>query len=175
MLLLQVLFLLSVCSVSYSALGKKVVILTGANSGIGFAAAKLLTSRNDYQVIFACRSEEKARNAINSLPALQRQNAEYMNLDLSDLDSVREFSKQYLNTNRPLHCLALNAGIQTGPKKEATFTKQGYEMTIGTNHLGHFALLQQLLPSLQRSSKVDKEPARIVVTASGGNAKHFCF
>lgn len=136
-------------------------IITGANSGVGFAAAKQLLSdpSNNYEVIFACRSAERAQSAIAALPTEVQARASYKALDLSDLNSVRAFSRDL--GYRAVDCLALNAGIQVGRGKEAMFSSQGFEQTIATNHIGHFLLMQLLLPN------VEKTKGRIVITASG--------
>lgn len=146
---------------------KKLVILTGANSGVGLSAAKLLTEKGDYQVIFACRSKDKALKAIKSLDKANQQNAEFAHLDVSDLNSVRSFCDTFKASKRPLYCLALNAGIQVGgSSKLPIFSPQGYENTIATNHLGHFLMIQQLLPLLKKTGS-RTYPSRIVFTASG--------
>lgn len=150
---------------------KKTIIITGANSGIGFASAKqILTEGNDnYRVIFAGRSKERTLKAIQSLPASAQANAEFQLLDLNDLQSVRSFCDQFVASKQGLHALALNAGVQSGPSKIPPVTAQGYEETVGTNHLGHFLLLQRLLPVLERTQKSERgaSASRIVITASG--------
>lgn len=152
----------------YGAALKKVVIITGSNSGVGYAAAKLLTATNDYKVIFACRSKERALRAMKSLPTASQQNAEFRYLDLGDLSTVKSFCDEYIAGKEPLHCLALNAGVQAGRAKVPNLTKQGFEETVGTNHLGHFYMIKRLLPVLQRTGTT-KDRAKIVITASGGN------
>ena len=139
---------------------KKTVIITGANRGIGFSAAKQLASTNDYTVIFACRSKERAQKALETLKS-GAENIEIRELDLADLKSVRKFADSW--GNKPIDCLALNAGIQTGSTKIPMRSAQGYEMTVATNHLGHFLLTNLLLKNVKLS------PAgRVVVVGSGG-------
>jgi retinol dehydrogenase 12 len=79
-------------------------------------------------------------------------------LDLGDLTSVRAFAKKWNDAGRPLHLLMNNAGIMATPQGQ---TAQGFELQVGTNHVGHFALTTALLPALERSA-----PARIVTVSS---------
>ena len=139
----------------------KTAIITGANSGIGFQAAKKLASSGEWNVIFACRSKEKALKAIQSIPTDFQANTEFLELDLADLSSVRNFAKQV--GNRPIDCLALNAGIQCAYTNVASRSKQGFESTIATNHIGHFHLTNLLLANVKKSKE-----GRIVFVASGG-------
>ncbi len=141
------------------------MILTGANSGIGFAASKILTSTELYEIVFACRSQEKAEKAINSLPKENQKFARFEYLDLNNLQNIREFADRW--EGRTIDVLALNAGIQVGnSQKEALRSQQGYEQTIATNHIGHFLLVNRLL------SSVNKDSGRIVFTASGGKSQN---
>jgi NAD(P)-dependent dehydrogenase (short-subunit alcohol dehydrogenase family) len=113
-------------------------------------------------VILACRDLGRAEAAVTSLrAAAPSAHVEAMALDLASLDSVRAFAKELqrrVSTNElpPLRALVCNAGLQGGK----TFTADGFETTFGVNHLGHFLLVNLLLPSL-------KAPARIVVVSSG--------
>ncbi|KAG2392899.1 hypothetical protein C9374_009476 [Naegleria lovaniensis] len=161
---------------SSSSLMKKIVILTGASDGLGKGAVKHLLS--DYSnpsvhVIMACRSEEKALNAIkdieNELSTIKgsassenlcKGSMEFMKLDLSDLESVKDFAKKFLEKNLPLHALVCNAGCWSSNERKTT--KQGFEMSYGTNHLGHFLLVHLLLDKLKESA-----PSRVVIVASG--------
>eukprot|EP01038_Epipyxis_sp_PR26KG_P008539 gene8539-11541_t len=141
---------------------KRTVIITGANRGIGFEAAKKLAATNEWNVVMACRSEEKAVNAANSIPIeVGFDNIEIAVLDLADVESIKSFASKW--GNRKLHCLALNAGIS----KSGTVvgrTKQGFEETIGVNHIGHFLLAKLLLPTIRSTSGGD---GRIVFVGSG--------
>ena len=108
--------------------GKRFLI-TGATSGIGLAAATELARRNGHVYITA-RSVEKARDAIKKIgPGL----VEYLLMDLTDLDSVR---KAAARVDKQFDVVVLNAGIMATP---FTKTKDGFELQLGTNHLGHFA------------------------------------
>jgi NAD(P)-dependent dehydrogenase (short-subunit alcohol dehydrogenase family) len=149
----------------YGNASTKTFIVTGAKNGIGFAAVKkLLETRDDCKVFFACRSKEKALRAIRSLPSNCIDRAEFRFLDVSDLASVRQFAKEWGETS--IDCLALNAGVQLTGNRIPSYSKQNYELTIATNHIGQFLLLQLLLPNVKASNT-----GRVVFTASGGTFK----
>jgi NAD(P)-dependent dehydrogenase (short-subunit alcohol dehydrogenase family) len=109
--------------------------VTGANSGIGLAAAREL-ARVGARVVLAVRDIEKGKQAAASIAG----KTEVRQLDLSDLDSVRAFADAWEGN---LDVLVNNAGIMAVPQQR---TKDGFELQIGTNHLGHFALTNLLLP-----------------------------
>ena len=109
-------------------------------------------------MFIACRDKDKAQSVIDefsTFPMIGK--IEYLGLDLSDLDSVKDCANAFKSKNLPLHLLINNAGI-AGLKG---VTRQGFEMTMGVNHLGHFLLTQELLPSLLSGA-----PSRIVNVAS---------
>jgi NAD(P)-dependent dehydrogenase (short-subunit alcohol dehydrogenase family) len=136
----------------------RVYVVTGANAGIGRAATEALCAKGA-RVHLACRSREKAQPVVDDLRARFGANsAELLALDLADLDSVRACAAAFLATGEKLHVLVNNAGLAGTP---GTMTKQGFELTFGTNHLGHFLLTQLLLPRMQESA-----PARVVFTSS---------
>jgi protochlorophyllide reductase len=83
-------------------------------------------------------------------------------LDLADLDSVNRFASEVKRAKVPVDCLTCNAGVQFTDSKTPYRTKQGYELTVGTNHIGHFALATQLLDVLDKS-----DYARLVFVGSG--------
>lgn len=114
----------------------RTVIVTGANSGLGLVTAREL-ARVDAHVILACRNTAKGEEAA----ATMRGNVEVRPLDLQDLASVKEFAGGVDKVD----LLINNAGIMAVPY---ALTKDGFESQIGTNHLGHFALTNQLLPKL---------------------------
>jgi NAD(P)-dependent dehydrogenase (short-subunit alcohol dehydrogenase family) len=126
-------------------LSGRTVVVTGGNSGLGFEAARALARRGAH-VVLACRSEPNASRALAALraesPAAQ---VEARRLDLASLASVRDFAKGFLERERSLHALVNNAGVMALPRCE---TADGFEMQLGTNHLGHFALTGLLLPAL---------------------------
>lgn len=136
----------------------KVAIVTGANSGIGRVTARELALQG-WHVFLACRSEEKTRPVLAEIQALSggMAHAEFLPLDLGNLDSVRKCAELFLVRSLPLHLLVCNAGL-SGQKG---MTESGFELTFGVCHVGHFLLTQLLIEKLKHSS-----PARVVVVAS---------
>jgi NAD(P)-dependent dehydrogenase (short-subunit alcohol dehydrogenase family) len=136
----------------------KVAIVTGANSGIGFEAAREL-ARRGAQVVLACRSEAKAGEAIEQIRAqLPAAQVEFMALDLADLDQIRSFAAAVHERFDHLDLLINNAGVMIPP---ASKTKQGFELQLGVNHLGHFALTGLVLDLL-----LARAGARVVTVSS---------
>lgn len=119
----------------------RVVLITGANSGIGFEAAKVLAEKGA-RVLLGCRDEVRGRWAAKRIErAFPQAKVEWLPLDLADLVSVREAAKRV----RKLDVLVNNAGIMRPPLGH---TKDGFELQFGINHLGHFALTGLLLDKL---------------------------
>lgn len=123
----------------------KIAVVTGANSGLGYATL-LALARKKGHVIMACRNLEKAQAACAQI-ARQIPNAavDVMKLDLASLASVRAFAGEYTSRYDHLDMLINNAGIALIPRQE---TEDGFEMQFGVNHLGHFALTGLLLDIL---------------------------
>ena len=146
-------------------------IVTGASlSSIGFRAAQMLAGApHRYHVILACRSQERGIEAKAAIEAADPEaKARFMQCDLADLESVRDFVTSFraIDGGEPsragVSVLLCNAGVGFGTgKSERKFTAQQFEEKIGVNHLGHFLLTNLLLPDLQRS-----RAARVVVVAS---------
>lgn len=126
----------------------KTIIITGANSGLGFESSKILSNAGA-DVIMACRSEEKGLAARKAIlienPGVK---IKVMPLDLMSLDSVRQFADAFKKEYNKLDILINNAGIMMTPFQ---LTKDGFESQLGVNHLGHFALTG-LLMDLIRST-----------------------
>jgi len=118
----------------------KTAIVTGASSGIGLATAKALVAHGA-RVILAVRDEAKGRNAAKAMPGPG--GAEVAVLDLASLDSVRAFARDW--SRQPVDLLINNAGVMIPPLSR---TADGFELQFGTNHLGHFALTNLLLPNV---------------------------
>lgn len=141
----------------------KVIIVTGANSGIGFEAAKEFTA-NGARTILACRSIEKAAAALAYIQAEVPDAAvEIMKLDLASLDSVRQFAADFKEKYDRLDILVNNAGIMMVPYGT---TEDGFERQFGTNHLGHFALTGLLIERL-----LDTPGARVVNVSSNAHKR----
>jgi len=135
----------------------KVAIVTGANSGIGYETARVLTERGA-TVIMACRNLTKAYQATEEIRALlPRGELVVMQLDLADLDSIRQFAASFHAQYDQLDLLINNAGIMVPPFGTTT---QGFESQFGVNHLGHFLLTALLIDRLNQT------PAARVVTVS---------
>jgi protochlorophyllide reductase len=125
------------------------VLVTGASSGVGLFATKALADRG-WHVVMACRDPEKARRAQAAL-AIPDAAVTHLRVDLGDLDSVRELVTAFHATGLPLDALVINAAVYMPRLKEPKRSPQGYELSMATNHLGHFLLIQLLLADLERS------------------------
>ena len=123
-------------------------VITGANSGIGLEAAKALGEKGA-RVVLAVRDVAKGAGAAQAIGG----NTEVRRLDLADLASVREFADDW---DGDLDVLVNNAGVMAVPQSK---TKDGFEMQIGTNHLGHFALTNLLLPRITDRVVIISSPA----------------
>ncbi|MBN3508645.1 SDR family NAD(P)-dependent oxidoreductase [Mycolicibacterium septicum] len=136
----------------------KTAIITGANTGLGFECARaLLESDPGWHVVLAVRDTRRGADAAARLDRPGRTTV--VELDLASLRSVRDFVGRLPDLEvPPLTALVCNAGLQV--VSGAATTADGYEMTFGVNHLGHFALVRQVLGALTA-------PARIVVVSSG--------
>lgn len=143
--------------------GKRILI-TGANSGIGYYAA-LTLARKGAHVILACRDRRKGEAALVRLAGeAPGTGTELAILDLASLASVREFAARELNLGQPIDILINNAGVMAPPKRQET--TDGFELQFGTNVLGHFALTGLLLPLLQQAADKSSVAPRIITIAS---------
>ena len=134
---------------------KSTVIITGASSGVGLYTAKALVDRGSWHVVMACRDVMKAKKAAESLQ-MPEGSYSIMHIDLGSLDSVRQFVKDFRATGRYLDALLCNAAIYMPLLKEPLRTPEGYELTMTTNHLGHFLLCNLMLDDLRKSPSPDK-------------------
>jgi NAD(P)-dependent dehydrogenase (short-subunit alcohol dehydrogenase family) len=135
----------------------KIVIVTGANTGVGYETALALYEKGAH-VTVACRSFKKAQEAINSIKEHEGNGSlEPGVLDLSSLASVKQFAEGFINSHEHLHILISNAGVMRPP---ASKTAEGFEMQFGVNFIGHFALTGYLYPLLKAT------PGSRVVTVS---------
>ncbi|MBL9018156.1 MAG: SDR family oxidoreductase [Myxococcales bacterium] len=139
-------------------LAGKTYIVTGANTGIGKVTAKEL-ARRGARVVLACRSKSKTEPVIEEIKQeTGNQQVDFVALDLSDLKSVRACAEQLLAKEPKIHGLINNAGLVA---KRGAKTVDGYQMTFGTNHLGHYLLTRLLLDRMKQTGE-----ARIVNVAS---------
>lgn len=130
----------------------KNVIITGANSGLGFETARKIAANKDYKVILACRNGEKAEAARERIrESTGNENVITMKLDTSSLSSVREFAGKVIASGEKIHVLINNAGIS--PAHEGV-TEDGFELVFATNHLGHFLLTNLLLSVLAEDARI---------------------
>ena len=126
----------------------KIFIVTGPTSGLGEETARVL-SRKNATIIMAARNINKAESVANEILE-ENKNAkiDIEELDLSSLESVKNFSQLIIKKYKSLDCLINNAGIMACPYSK---TKDGFEVQMGTNHLGHFALTGQLISLLKKT------------------------
>lgn len=136
----------------------KTFVVTGANTGIGRASVEALASRGASRIVIASRSKEKTQPVLDDL-AKRNPHAEivFVPIDLGDLGSCARAADEILAQDRPIDALIDNAGI-AGLRG---LTKDGFELTFGTNHLGHFVLTEKLLPLIERAPQ-----GRIVIVSS---------
>ena len=140
-----------------SELAGRTFFVTGGNTGIGYATASALAERGG-RVYVGCRSAAKGQAAVSAIKASTRSDTVWLiPLDLSDLRSVRSAAEDFLSRSERLEVLINNAGVAG----RRGLTKDGFELTFGVNHLGHFALTMALLDVLTASA-----PARVVNVSS---------
>ena len=141
------------------SLSGKTILVTGANSGLGYETALALAGKGAH-VLLACRDQGKGRAADAQIRAGHPTAATtLMPLDLASLADIRRFAETVSAQHRRLDVLVNNAGVMALPYRR---TADGFEMQFGTNHLGHFALTGLLLPRL-----LETPGARIVTVSSG--------
>ncbi|KAK7420238.1 hypothetical protein QQX98_002893 [Neonectria punicea] len=140
----------------------KVILITGANSGLGKQSSLELAKHNPAQIWMAARSPEKGNEAVADVKRLVPGTAAtFLELDLGSFDSIKSAAKTVLASSPRLDILMLNAGLMGCPPKQ---TKEGYEIQMGTNHVGHALLLKLLMPLLLNTSS--SHPVRVVSLAS---------
>ncbi|KAK3844473.1 MAG: hypothetical protein J3R72DRAFT_438125 [Linnemannia gamsii] len=147
-------------------LSSKVAIVTGANSGLGYATTVALAA-NGAHVFLACRSQERALEAIERVKKEVKETyptapevlkLDFLELDLNDMSKARESAKEFVKKGLPLHILVNNSGIMATPFE---LSADGIETQFAVNHMGHFVFTLGLLDKLKES-----QPSRIVVMSS---------
>ncbi|KAK7749310.1 hypothetical protein SLS62_008279 [Diatrype stigma] len=145
----------------------KVILITGANSGLGKQSSLELARHKPAQIWMAARSPEKGKEAVEDIKRQVPDAAvTFLELDLSSFDSIKAAAKTVLESSPRLDILLLNAGLMGCPPK---LTKEGYEIQMGTNHIGHALLFQLLAPLLLKtaaSSNGDAASVRVVSLSS---------
>lgn len=141
-------------------LNGKHILITGANTGIGRASAMDFARRGAH-LLLACRSEEKTRPVLDAIRGVGA-TAEFLPLDLGDLDSVRACAATVNARPEPLHVLLANAGVAGHQGR----TQSGFELAFGVNHVGHYLFVRLLVDKLKASA-----PARVVIVSSRAHYK----
>lgn len=137
---------------------KSTVVITGASSGVGLYAAKALAKKG-WHVVMACRNLEKTQRVANEV-GISSDSYTIMHLDLASLNSVRQFVNSFRESGKSLDALVCNAAVYLPLLKEPMRSEDGYELSVATNHLGHFLLCNLMLEDLQKSSASE---ARLVI------------
>jgi len=151
------------------------VLITGANSGLGYSAAQQLAKRNA-TVYLICRNEERGKAARDEIVKATGNNNVYLEiLDVSDLDAIKTFAQNWRNSDRPLQVLVNNAGVMLEKKETINVSPAPgnnscggsssipLEKTFATNVLGTYLLTMELMPVLEKS-----RPSRVITVTSGG-------
>tara|TARA_Y100001933_G_scaffold128161_1_gene128012 strand:+ start:479 stop:1504 length:1026 start_codon:yes stop_codon:yes gene_type:complete len=145
---------------------KKNVLITGANSGIGFYASIQFLKNENYLYV-PLKSDLRKKNFLDKLSKFF--NKEYLDLhlniiediDLSDLENIKKLKEYFLKNEKFIDILILNAGIQYTGALYPKVSRQGLELTFAVNHLAHFFMVNHLFPLMNES-----EQSRIVITSS---------
>ncbi|MEM8777458.1 MAG: protochlorophyllide reductase [Cyanobacteria bacterium P01_G01_bin.49] len=130
------------------------VVITGASSGVGLYAAKAMAERG-WHVVMACRNQPKTHQVAKELE-IPMDRYTVMQIDLGSLDSVQQFVKDFRSSGRSLDALLCNAAIYMPLLKEPLRSPEGYELTMTTNHLGHFLLCNLMIEDLKNSPVPEK-------------------
>lgn len=155
----------------------KVAIVTGGNSGIGYETVRGLM-RKGARVYMACRSHQRAAKSIEKLRKEGERwpgEVKFLSLDLSDMESIRSSTEEFLRQESQLHILICNAGAAN--PKIGSKTNQGYDLTLGTNVLGHQQFIRDLLPILQKTANTinssnSNHGVRVHLTSSWAHNVH---
>ena len=134
------------------SLSGKVIVITGANGGLGYESLIQLASHNPSKIYLCARSREKYEKAMKGITAAVPEAASitsYLELDLTSLSSVDSAAKSFADKESRLDILMNNAGIMAQPPG---LTKEGYEVQFGTNHMGHALFTKRLLPILSKTA-----------------------
>ena len=137
---------------------KSTVVITGASSGVGLYGAKALAKKG-WHVVMACRNLEKTQRVADEV-GMSSDSYTIMHLDLASLNSVRQFVNSFRESGKSLDALVCNAAVYLPLAKEPQRSEDGYELSVATNHLGHFLLCNLMLEDLQKSTA---DEARLII------------
>jgi NAD(P)-dependent dehydrogenase (short-subunit alcohol dehydrogenase family) len=139
----------------------RTAVVSGANSGLGLVVTREL-ARAGAHVVLACRDTDKGATALGTIQTdVPNASVEVSALDLASLASVRAFAERFRTDHETLDLLINNAGVMAPPRRE---TADGFELQLGTNHLGHFALTALLIHAMEQ-----RDDARVVTVSSGAH------
>lgn len=130
------------------------VVITGTSSGVGLYGAKALAKRG-WHVVMAVRDFAKTEQAAQAA-GIPKESYTLLHVDLASLESVHQFVKSFRETGRSLDALVCNAAIYMPLLKEPLRSPEGYELSMATNHLGHFLLCNLMLEDLKKSTYSDR-------------------
>jgi len=141
---------------------RQLVVITGASSGLGLNCANTLSRTGKYHVVMACRDVEKAKQVAKDI-GMPDGSYTVMKLELASLQSVRDFvaNLKAFKSARPLTHLICNAAVYKPKDPEPSWTDDGFEMSMGVNHLGHFLLVNLLLDDMSKA-----KGARVCIVGS---------
>ena len=157
-------------SLPSGSLKDKVYIVTGASAGVGRELSRLLYSL-DSTVYLAARSKERANASIDWIKASHpdsKGRLEFLHLELADLESIKPAAEEFLSKEKRLDVLFNNAGVMVPP--QGSKTKQGYELQLGTNCVGHYAFTKLLTPLLVKTARDSETGSVRVVWVSSSAA-----
>jgi NAD(P)-dependent dehydrogenase (short-subunit alcohol dehydrogenase family) len=148
-------------------LSGKVILVTGGNSGLGYATIEHFASHNPAKIYLASRSLTKAKDAISKLlAATPNAKIKPLELDLASMASVKAAAERFSASSERLDLLYLNGGIGSPPHNTSS---DGYEIQFATNYLGHALLTQYLMPKLLATEALPGADVRIIVMSSVGH------
>ncbi|KAF2188808.1 oxidoreductase [Zopfia rhizophila CBS 207.26] len=146
----------------------KVIFITGGTAGLGASSIKALAAHNPAHIYFSGRNAHAGQNVISEIKCSHPSaSLTFIQMDLSSLSSVKAASNQFIHDH--LDILMCNAGIMAHPP---ALSKDGYEIHIAVNHLGHEMLIKQLLPTLLRTAELPDSDVRIINLTSIGYRGH---
>jgi protochlorophyllide reductase len=132
----------------------KNVVITGASSGVGLYAAKAMAKRG-WHVVMACRDLAKAKTAAEGV-GMSPNDYSIMHIDLGSMESVRKFVADFRASGKSLDALVCNAAVYLPLLKQPARSPEGYELSVATNHFGHFLLCNLMLEDLKASTALDR-------------------